>query len=88
MKIYLDTSFFVSLYSPDKNSAAAAQLMHGYVGDHIVTMFAELEFLNALQLRVFRKELLTVSAKIIVKTFEEDLRNRLLQVSCSSRGKL
>src|SRR5207249_10927752 len=44
------------------------------------TTFAELEFLNALQLRVFRKELLSASAKIIVKTFEEDLRNRLLQL--------
>ena len=81
MRIYIDTSFLVSLYSPDANSAAAATTMQASRGDHLITTFAELELLNALQLRVFRKELSNAQTKAALQAFEADLQNRIFQLN-------
>ena len=80
MRIYVDTSFLVSLYSPDANSAAAAQVMQLSRGELLVTTFGELELINALHLRVFRKELSSNQAKSSLEVFEADLKNRLFQL--------
>lgn len=80
MRIYLDTSFLVSLYSPDANSAAAAQVMQGSKGEHILTPLVELELNNALQLRIFRKELSNAQVKSALQAFESDLKNRLFHL--------
>ena len=57
MKAYADTSFLVSLYMPDANSASAAAQMKNLRAVIFLTPFGELELRNALELRVFRGEL-------------------------------
>lgn len=74
MKVYADTGFLISLYSPDSNSAAAATTMRSSKADHYITVLGELEVVNALELRVFRKELSTSQAQASLKDFEKDLR--------------
>ena len=56
MRIYFDTSFLSSLYSPDSNSSSALAALPSTPAVKLVTHLTELEFRNALQLRVFRKE--------------------------------
>lgn len=80
MKIYADTSFLVSLYSPDANSAAAARTMQASAGDRFVTALGELEVVNALGLRVFRKEVSPVQAQSSLTDFEKDLRDGVFQL--------
>jgi len=80
LKIYADTSFLVSLYSPDANSAAAAGTMHASSGDRFVTTFGELEVVNAIGLRVFRKEVSAVQAQSSLSDFEKDLRDGVFQL--------
>jgi hypothetical protein len=52
------TSFLISLYSLHANSSVAARTMRDSGGERYITVLGELEVLNALELRVFRKELL------------------------------
>ena len=80
MNLYLDTSFLVSLYSPDINSGTAARLMHASKGDRLITMLGELEVVNALGLRVFRKEVLAAQAQSSLNDFDKDMRNGVLQL--------
>jgi len=80
LKIYADPSFLVSLYSPDVNSAAAARTMQASTGDRFVTTFGELEVVNALGLRVFRKEVSAAHAQSSLIDFEKDLRDGILQL--------
>ena len=55
MIAYADTGFLVSLYGRDDHSAAATALVTSRPV-FILTALVEAEFINALQLRVFRKE--------------------------------
>ena len=80
MKIYADTSFLVSLYSPDANSLAAARTMQASSGDRFVSVFGELEVMNAMGLRVFRKEISAMQAQSSLNDFEKDLRARVFQL--------
>ena len=80
MKIYADPSFLVSLYSPDANSAGAARTMRASTGDRFVTTFGELEVVNALGLRVFRKEVSAVQVQSSLIDFEKDLRDGVFQL--------
>ncbi|MFZ1203577.1 MAG: type II toxin-antitoxin system VapC family toxin [Candidatus Acidiferrales bacterium] len=80
MKIYVDTSFLVSLYSLDANSAAAARAMQSSPADRLLTAFGELELFNALGLRLFRKEVTARQAKSSLKDFESDLRDGIFQL--------
>jgi predicted nucleic acid-binding protein len=80
LKIYADTSFLVSLYSPDANSGAAARTMRASSGDRFVSTLGELEVINAVGLRVFRKEVSATQAQSSLKDFEEDLRAGVFQL--------
>jgi predicted nucleic acid-binding protein len=80
LKIYADASFLVSLYSPDANSAAAAQVLQASSGDRFVSVFGELEVVNAMGLRVFRKEVSATHAQSSLNDFEKDLRGGLFQL--------
>ncbi|HWY56522.1 MAG TPA: type II toxin-antitoxin system VapC family toxin [Terriglobales bacterium] len=80
MKIYADTSFLVSLYSPDANSLAAARTMQASRGDRFVSVFGELEVMNAMGLRVFRKEISAIQAQSSLNDFEKDLRAGVFQL--------
>ena len=73
MKAYADPSFIVSLYSPDTNSAPAARTMRT-PAECFLTTFGELEVINAMGLRVFRKEVSAPQAQSSLVEFEKDLR--------------
>jgi predicted nucleic acid-binding protein len=72
--IYLDTSFLVSLYSSDANSAAAAAALRVTQLPLLMSPLTELETVNALGLREFRKEISELEANASLRDFEEDLR--------------
>jgi predicted nucleic acid-binding protein len=78
LKIYADASFLISLYSPDANSAIAGQTMRASSGERYVTVFGELEVVNALHLRVFRKELSEPHVHSALSEFEKDMREGIL----------
>lgn len=102
MRVYVDTSFLISLYSPDANSTTAAHIMQASKNVHVVSTLTELETANALQLRVFRKEISPAEAKSSLRDFEQDLRQgvfqffrlqeeafqRALQISCQTTRRL
>jgi predicted nucleic acid-binding protein len=71
--IYLDTSFVVSLYSVDANSAAAAVALQTGLLPLMMSSLTEIETVNALGLREFRKEISKVEANVSLRDFEEDL---------------
>jgi predicted nucleic acid-binding protein len=79
LKVYIDTSFLVSLYSLDGNSVAAARIMQKSKGEHLISSYGELEIINALQLRVFRKELSANQAQAALKNFDNDLGQAVFQ---------
>jgi predicted nucleic acid-binding protein len=80
LRVYLDTSFLISLYSPDANSTAAAQIIQAPKNIHLLSTFTESEMVNALQLRVFRKEISPAQAKSSLRDFEQDLRQGVFQL--------
>ena len=80
MKIYVDSSFLVSLYSADSNWATASRVMRTSIGECFVTTLGELEVVNAFGLRVFRKDVSAAQAQSSVTDFENDLRDGILQL--------
>lgn len=76
----MDTSFLVSLYSPDAHSVAAASAMQSSKGEYLVTALAELELINALHLRIFRRELSLDQVKAALQALESDLQQRILHL--------
>ncbi|MGB2605029.1 MAG: type II toxin-antitoxin system VapC family toxin [Candidatus Sulfotelmatobacter sp.] len=80
MKVYADPSFVVSLYSPDANSSSAARTMQASSGDRFLTTFGELEIVNAMGLRIFRKEVSPSQAQSSLLEFEKDLRDGVFQL--------
>jgi predicted nucleic acid-binding protein len=80
LKVYADPSFIVSLYSPDANSAAAARTMQAASAQPFVTTFGELEVVNAMGLRNFRKEVSPAQAQASLSAFEKDLRDGVFQL--------
>lgn len=80
MNVYVDTSFLVSLYTADANSAVAVQAMHTAPGRLFFTTFAELEVVNAMGLRVFRKEVSPAQAQASLNDFEQDLHAGIFQL--------
>jgi predicted nucleic acid-binding protein len=73
LRAYLDPSFIVSLYSPDANSEPAARTMRT-PAECFLIVFGELEVINAMGLRVFRKEISALQAQSSLVEFEKDLR--------------
>jgi hypothetical protein len=73
MSAYADTSFLISLYTPDSNSElATAQLFKRE--DHLwITPFGQAEFVNSIELRVFRKEITPPQAHGSMGDFQRDL---------------
>jgi predicted nucleic acid-binding protein len=80
LKVYADPSFIVSLYSPDANSAAAARTMQSSSADRFVTTFGELEVVNAMGLRISRKEVSALQSQSSLTQFENDLRDGVFQL--------
>jgi predicted nucleic acid-binding protein len=80
LKIYADPSFIVSLYTLDTNSATAARTMQAPSADRYLTTFGELEVVNAMGLRIFRKEISAAQAQASAIEFETDLRDGVFQL--------
>ena len=70
--IYLDSSLVVSLCCPDANSAAAAAILQIAADRLLITTLCELETVNALGLRVFRKEISNLQAETSLNHFRKD----------------
>jgi predicted nucleic acid-binding protein len=73
MSAYADTSLLVSLYTPDSNSGEASALFLGREDLVLVTPFGESEFVNSVELRVFRKEITSAQAERSLRDFQKDL---------------
>jgi predicted nucleic acid-binding protein len=72
MKAYCDASFLTSLYAPDANSERAAREVK-HASSLILSSLGELEVTNALQLRVFRKELTSREAGEALQALQDDI---------------
>jgi len=77
---YLETSFLVSLYAADVNSPAAAAYIGHASGPFPLTSFGELELSNAIQLRVFRREITLGQAKAAMANVATDLTSGMFSL--------
>jgi predicted nucleic acid-binding protein len=79
LNVYLDSSFLVSTYSLDANSEQAIRQL-GDALDYVLllTPFAELELVNALELRVFRKSMSASQARVCLGNFARDVEAGIL----------
>lgn len=80
MRTYIDASFLVSLYSPDANSLLAVQITQSHRTNLLISSLSELEFFNALELRVFRKEISSTAAGLSRTKFERAIENNVFQL--------
>ena len=76
----VDASFLVSLYVLDANSARAAAKMRGAALPLLLTDIGKIEILNAIGLRLFRKELQPDEAKKVHALFREDRERGIVRV--------
>jgi predicted nucleic acid-binding protein len=81
---YADTSFLVSLYAQDVNSVPAARIMSEAKLPVLMTSLGELELVNALQLRRFRRELELRETKAAATLFHRDLESGIFVVKLLS----
>ncbi len=78
MKAYADTGFLCSLYAPDAHTVFAAARMKRQTLPLPVTWLHQLEFRNALRLRVFRKEISPVQRDASLNALLADLASGVL----------
>ena len=84
MVAYADTSFLVSLYARDANSAAAQALASGLKTPLASTSFLRHEAHDAIRLALFRKEITAEEGQSVLDAIEEDTRaGGLLDVAVS-----
>ena len=89
MNVCPDTSFLFSLYVPDANSSAAAAIMKRIKPPLLATDLAEFEFINALNWRIFRKELSSSEVQAVQLSFSKDVHDgliRILPISAATFG--
>lgn len=75
MSVYADTSFLVSLYTPDANSRKAAEQVRAIDGAIWLTPFGEFELSTALELRLFRRELSVSAIRAAHSAFHDDMES-------------
>ena len=80
MIVYADTSFLFSLYVPDANSSAAAAIMKRIKPPLVATDFAEFEFINALNGRIFRKEMRASEEQAVLLLFSRDVQAGVIRI--------
>jgi predicted nucleic acid-binding protein len=78
--VYADTSFLFSLYVPDANSSAAAAIMKRIKPPLLATDFAEFELTNALNWRIFRKELRASEEQAVLLSFSKDVHAGVIRI--------
>lgn len=80
MSAYADTSFVVSLYTPDANSVRASAVMSSAALPILLTPLGELELINALELRRFRGELDSNEVRAARAAFRRDLQTGIFDL--------
>ena len=70
--VYADSSFLISLYSPDSNSMSSIAEMRAARGETIISDLVKLEVINALQQRVFWKQISGTEARLSLAKFEKN----------------
>ena len=80
MKTYLDSSFLFSLYAPDQHSSNAASAIARTRGELVLSSLSEVELTNALELRIFRRELTRVQVEKAQAAFDEDVQRGVLRI--------
>lgn len=86
MSVYADTSFLVSLYVLDANSERAAAHIQQAKFPILLTSFGELELINAISLRLFRKELVPSEVKAARALVQKDLVDGVLLIKPLTMG--
>jgi predicted nucleic acid-binding protein len=76
----VDASFLFSLYVLDVNSAAASAKMRRAVLPLFLNDLGKIEILNAIGLRLFRKELRPTEAMKVHGLFREDIEQGVVQI--------
>ena len=77
---YADTSFLVSLYTADVNTRAAQAAVVSAPG-LVLSPLSEVEFTNAVGLRVFRKEITSSQADAVFTEFRRDIDGGFLRIA-------
>ena len=80
MSIYADASFLFSLYALDAHSSRAQELLRRAKPPLTTTDLGELEFTNALCLRLYRKELSTGDIDEAFKYFRKNVSEGILLI--------
>ena len=78
MVAYADTSFLVSLYGRDANSAPAQQMAAALKVPLAFTPLLRHEARNAIRLAVFRKEITALERQTVLATIEADVESGAL----------
>ena len=86
MSAYADTSFLVSLYVLDANSARAAAQMKQVALPVLLTALGEVELSNALYLRLFRNELVASKIGAAQALFAKDIEDGILELRSLSQA--
>jgi len=79
--VYADTSFLFSLYVPDVNASAALATMRRLNSRLISTDFGEFEFVNSLNLSVFRGQMQPTDEQRVLDLLANDVRTGLIQIA-------
>lgn len=78
MVAYADTSFLLSLYGQDANSALAQRMAESLHGPLVLTPLLRHEARNAARLALFRKEITTDECANVLGAIESDIRSGAL----------
>ncbi len=76
----VDASFLFSLYVLDVNSSAASAKMKRAVLPLLLTDVGKIEILNAVGLRLFRKELRPAQARKVYGLFRQDIEQGVVHI--------
>ena len=88
MMEYADTGFLCSLYAPDAHTAKAAAAMRRMKSELAFVWINQLEFRNALRLRVFRKEITPAQREASLNLLLADLALGVLAHADASQKEL
>lgn len=78
MVAYADTSFLVSLYGQDANSAAAQEIAANFNAPLAFTPLIRHEARNAIRLALFRKEITAAQCQVVIAAIEADAKTGAL----------
>ena len=81
MSSYLDSSVLTSLYAPDAHSASAWEYLLQAAGPFLLTPFGEAELTNAIELRVFGREITASQARAALQQLAAHMADGVFQAA-------